>query len=547
MSHSEKVPEQRSAAKLFSFGQKMLLLVSALCIGVVTLVGGPLALLRWTTGAVIVFYLVFVTFKLLVWAAAKHSTSYAFYDRIAEVADDLLPTVTILVPMHDEANMVAPLIEALLRLLYPARKLQVLFLLEEDDKSTRSVVHAANLPSHISVLIVPNIGPRTKPKACNFGYMHARGDLVVIFDAEDRPEYNQLRFVAKMFAYYQSRARTATIGCLQARLVFWNPASSLISACYAGEYGVHFYLMLDGLARLDLIPPLGGTSNHFLREALDAIAKANGPWVFTDERGNRHTMIGPWDPYNLTEDADMAFRLKMSGWETKMIPVATYEEAPANLLVALWQRSRWFQGYIQTALVQLRRPVQTIRKVGFIRWFCFHLFILGTPLSALLNPLTWATTILYILSRVFVWESVTTFMEALFPGPIYYIGMFVAVFGNGLLFYQKLMTALKRQQINEEHPVAVEENPLVAHLQENEYGQVLRLIVSTAAWWGVTPASAYIAVTKLTIPSLRFHWSKTGHGHDNQLESNLQQQLTTETTPSSVALLERPQDEREGA
>lgn len=536
---------QRTAATLLSPGQAILAIVLVILAATQTVVFGPLSLLRTIVALITAFYVVFVGFKFLVWSAATPTSASRIYERLAMLSDATLPMYTVLVPIVKEANGVAPLVQSLSELIYPISKLQILLLLEEYDTETQDAVNQVNLPSQFKVLIVPDVGPRTKPKACNYGYMHAKGKCVVIYDAEDRPHKNQLRFAATVFQYMASKAKTKMVGCLQARLAFWNPRVSNVATFYWAEYVVHFYTMLEGMARLGFIAPLGGTSNHFRKDALDDVAMANGEWVFDAPDGRKIVMYGPWDPYNLTEDADLAFRLEMAGWHIKMIPTVTYEEAPSGLIKAKDQRSRWLQGYAQTGLVHTRQPISSIRRVGLLRWLGFNLYILGTPFSILINPLTWATTILYIVSRLWNLTSVTLFLEGLFPGPVYYAGMLVAVVGNALLFYQKLITPLKRQQQSESVPAGTEQCHLATNLNTEEYGLTFRLLF-TPLWWAFTSASAYRAFRKLLIPSQRHTWDKTTHGHALEHEAQLAQ-LTTGTTPSSADVLRHPQGDIENA
>ena len=78
---------------------------------------------------------------------------------------------------------------------YPMSKLQVLLLMEADDADTIAAAKAARPPDHVRFVVVPAGGPQTKPKACNVGLALAEGEFLVIYDAEDRPEPEQLREV----------------------------------------------------------------------------------------------------------------------------------------------------------------------------------------------------------------------------------------------------------------------------------------------------------------------------------------------------------------
>jgi cellulose synthase/poly-beta-1,6-N-acetylglucosamine synthase-like glycosyltransferase len=56
--------------------------------------------------------------------------------------------------------------------------------------------------------------------------------------------------------------------------------------------------------------------------------------------------VGAWDPFNVTEDADLGLRLARHGFRTGMITRPTYEDAPEKLKNWLPQRTRWFKGWM---------------------------------------------------------------------------------------------------------------------------------------------------------------------------------------------------------
>ena len=294
-----------------------------------------------------------------------------------------LPVYTVLVPLYHEVAVLPQLAGAMRALDWPKAKLDVRLLLEEDDIETIEAARAAQLPMYFTIVLVPKDGPRGKPKACNYGLMHARGEYVVIFDAEDRPEADQLK---KAFAAFQSSE--PDIACVQGRLNFYNPEQNLMTRWFTAEYSMWFDLILPALQRTGAPIPLGGTSNHFRREALEA--------------------LGSWDPYNVTEDADLGLRLAKSGLRTAVLDSTTYEEA--NPAVGNWirQRSRWIKGFMQTWLVHMRHPVALWRALGPGGFFSFHLILGGTLLVLLLNPLYWILTALWF-------ATYWSWIQALFP------------------------------------------------------------------------------------------------------------------------------------
>jgi cellulose synthase/poly-beta-1,6-N-acetylglucosamine synthase-like glycosyltransferase len=275
-----------------------------------------------------------------------------------------LPGYTILVPLHREANIVPQLISSLRSIDYPAERLDVKLVVEEDDIDTVEAVHRANADGAFEILHVPAGEPRTKPRACNYALQFARGEFLVIYDAEDQPEPDQLKKAVHAF-----RTGPTDVACLQARLNFFNARECWIARMFALDYALWFDFLLPGLDRLRIPMPLGGTSNHFRVDALRA--------------------IHGWDPFNVTEDADIGIRLARLGYRTRTLDSTTYEEATNALGNWLRQRTRWLKGYMQTWLVHMRDPRQLWRNAGAGGFFGFQLFVGGTVASALLNPLLW--------------------------------------------------------------------------------------------------------------------------------------------------------------
>jgi cellulose synthase/poly-beta-1,6-N-acetylglucosamine synthase-like glycosyltransferase len=266
------------------------------------------------------------------------------------------PTYTILCPLYHEANGVADLVAALERLDYPRDALDIKLIVEGDDVDTIAATLAVSGAPHIDVVIVPPAAPRTKPKALNAALAHARGDYVVVYDAEDRPHPQQLR--AALAAFEDGLANLA---CVQAPLDIDNADVSWISRQFAAEYAILFREVLPLLASLKLPFPLGGTSNHFRIDALRA--------------------SGGWDPNNVTEDADLGYRLARDGYALSMIGPPTYEEAPISFSAWLAQRTRWIKGHMQTWLVLMRNPFRTVHELG-LRGFAMMQLMLGGGLIA---------------------------------------------------------------------------------------------------------------------------------------------------------------------
>lgn len=281
---------------------------------------------------------------------------------IAPRRDDAdLPVYTLLVPLYREAAVLPSLVAALKRLDYPAAKLDIRLILEADDAGTAAAAHGLDLPVQFHLVIVPPAEPRTKPKALNYALALARGELVAIYDAEDRPEPGQLRAAVEAFA-----AGPSDLACVQARLGFYNARETWLTRQFAIEYAGLFDALLPALDALGLPIPLGGTSNHFRRAALER--------------------AGAWDPHNVTEDADLGMRLARLGYSCRVIESHTWEEACGRPRPWLRQRSRWLKGWMQTWFVHMRAPARLYRELGPRGFAAFNLLIGGMVLAGLGHP-----------------------------------------------------------------------------------------------------------------------------------------------------------------
>jgi cellulose synthase/poly-beta-1,6-N-acetylglucosamine synthase-like glycosyltransferase len=467
-----------TAARLLSPGQKVLAFLI-----VIVLVGGFVWNPR-TTGSVVSgvfvgFYLVFALFKLVVTVAGRGHRPLL----MAPLPPlNRLPHYGVLLPVHKEANMLRRLVARINRLQYPHDRLHVYLLIEHDDAETLAAARAIGLRfyrdgrpargplGHIVVVVIPPGGPKTKPNAMNAAIPLLVADgcrYLTIYDAEDRPDPDQL--LKAVATFWMARR---DIICLQAELVFWNDDTNWVSALYWIGYKVHFLRFIPGLARLGLPIPLGGTSNHFKVEALLEVALPGG-------------LV--WDPHNLTEDADLGARLAGAGYRADLLSSVTLEEAPVSSRVVDKQQRRWKGGYLQTALVHTRHPLRSARRMGPLRWLCFILLTLGTPLTFLLNPIFIGLSIAYFASR-------SSVIADLFPTPVYYTATALLVIGNFGILHELVDICLEE-----------------AERTRGRFGLVKYMFAAQLMWLWMS-RSTYIAVFELLIGKRA--WHKTPHGHE---------------------------------
>lgn len=372
--------------------------------------------------------------------------------------DHELPSYSVLVPAYHEPEVCERLVANLRKIDYPGDRLEILLLLEEDDSATiDAATKAIGDADDIHIVRVPTRQPRTKPKALNYGLTISRGSIITIYDAEDRPDPLQLRKAALALA-----AAPPDVACMQAQLTFFNPTQNLITKWFSIEYSMWFSQLLPGLAQLDAPIPLGGTSNHFRREVL--------------------LELNAWDPFNVTEDADLGVRMRRHGYRSGVLDSVTEEEANSDFINWVKQRSRWYKGYAQTLLVHLRQPRRLYTEIGLKELLLFVLFVGGTPLLALLNPLFWTLATLW-------WFVHPAVIRDLFPTGVYFAGMICWIVGNFIFAY---MCALSVR------------DPDKSQLR-------LAALLMPLYWVMMSIAALKAAIQLLSAPS---YWEKTTHGLD---------------------------------
>ncbi|MBV8441901.1 MAG: glycosyltransferase [Hyphomicrobiales bacterium] len=295
------------------------------------------------------------------------ATASSAEDEPPLLTDDELPVYTVVAALYREANVVEALVRAFDAFDYPKSKLDIKLVVEQRDMATLSRIVELRLPARYEVIVAPPGRPATKPRALNIGLASARGELLVVYDAEDAPAPNQLRLAASRFAADKD------VDCLQARLTIRNPEDSWLSKLFSVEYAALFDLINPGLCALELPIALGGTSNHFRASALGR--------------------AGAWDEWNVTEDADLGIRLARLGYRVAALNSDTWEEAPHELGNWFRQRVRWQKGWMQTLIVHTRRPIAFARDLGPLGVAAAITLLLGSILGGLFWPFFAAGTI----------------------------------------------------------------------------------------------------------------------------------------------------------
>jgi cellulose synthase/poly-beta-1,6-N-acetylglucosamine synthase-like glycosyltransferase len=403
------------------------------------------------------FFLISIIFKLFLALVGSRFELHQAVTReeVRQVDDDELPIYTIHLPVYKEDKLIKKLIWNLQSLDYPREKLDIKLLIEEDDDKTLNAVRNLDFPAVFEVIVVPFHMPKTKPKACNYGLHFSRGTFLTIYDAEDVPDTDQLKKVVTLF-----NKLPVNYVCIQCALNYFNRGENFLTRMFTLEYSYWFDYMLPGLDTFDIPIPLGGTSNHFKFEFL--------------------IELGGWDPFNVTEDADLGVRAYAKGYKVAIINSTTYEEANNEMFNWVRQHSRWIKGYMQTHLVHMRNPVKFWKKVGWKGFLGFNFFIGATPITFLVYPLLLAIFLCYLMFDL-------TSIRSFFPDWVLFMSIINLMVGNILMIYINMMAVFKRR-----------------------YYELILFAIANPVYWLLHSWAAYKGLYQLIVKP--FYWEKTNHG-----------------------------------
>ncbi len=362
---------------------------------------------------------------------------------------------SVIIPLYKEQQVVTQIKKAMTALRYPIEKIEFLITLEEYDHETRAEILRNNFPAEFRIITLPDVKPKTKPKALNVAFEEAKGEFVVIYDAEIIPDVDQPKKAA--WAFHLNPG----IAAFQTRLDHYNAETNVLTGLFNAEFASYYDVVLPGLQKLKIPFPLSGHSTHF--------------------RTNVLRDAGGWDPYNVTEDVDVAVRLSRLGYTTGILDSLSKEEATISMVTWVMQRTRWMKGFLQTSLVHMQHPLRLIKDMGGMTRFVSFLFLV--PGSAALNLMN-----LFYLSLTLIWVTFhPSFIQSFFAMPILYLTYLTTVLGVTTSVFLNLLSLYRR----------------------GRFGIVIYAYLSPL-YWLLLSVSAVRATYQFFIDPIS--WEKTTHG-----------------------------------
>ncbi len=231
------------------------------------------------------------------------------------------PTVSILIPAHNEEIVIEETLKAMINLNYPKDKLEVIIINDDSTDSTGAIAETyAALHPYIKVVhTMPPFSGKGKSVALNRGLKHSTGEVVVVYDADNIPEPDA---VQKLVHVLQKDEKT---GVSVGKFRVINADRNLLTRLINIETITFQWLAQAGRWFWFKLATIPGTNFAIRRSILEK--------------------LGGWDEQALSEDTELSIRVYNLGYHIEFFPAAVaWEQEPESWSVWWKQRTRWACG-----------------------------------------------------------------------------------------------------------------------------------------------------------------------------------------------------------
>lgn len=301
-----------------------------------------------------------------------------------------LPTVSILIPSHNEELVIESTLKAMVNLEYPKDKLEIIPINDNSSDGTGFIVDKyAKLYSFINPLHTkPPTGGKGKSGALNQGFKHSTGDVIVVYDADNTPEPEAVYNL--VIGLNNDKKAAAVVGKFRVS----NAKENLLTRFINIETLTFQWLAQAGRWHWFKMTTIPGTNFAIRRSVIKE--------------------LGGWDEQAISEDTELSFRVYNAGYHIRFFPAAiTWEQEPETLKVWWNQRLRWAQGnqyVIFKFLFQLRQLKNKVRMDLFYFLFTYLFFFGGILISHLIFVLNLIFDLELIIGNVSIFLLVTGFL-----------------------------------------------------------------------------------------------------------------------------------------
>ncbi len=240
-----------------------------------------------------------------------------------EVAGLFRPKVSILIPCHNEERVIGHLLDRLVAVTYPKRRLEVIPIDDASTDSTADTIKEYAEKHHFIKPLYRPKGGNGKAAALNHALEASKGEIILTFDADYLPQYDIVEKLVTPFV-------DPEVGGVQGRVTVFNEDESFVSKLVTLERIGGYRVDQVARDRFGLIPQYGGTVGGFRRDLLEE--------------------FGGWDEAILAEDTDLTAKTVLAGYKIRYVLEAeSYEEAVTTWRSYWRQRHRWAKGHMQCA------------------------------------------------------------------------------------------------------------------------------------------------------------------------------------------------------
>lgn len=279
---------------------------------------------------------------------------------LPELDDANAPFVTIMVPAHNEGIVIVKTVEALLKFNYPKDRYEIIVINDNSSDNSAELlaeVQAQHPSRNLYVINTDNItGGKGKSNALNIGFKSAKGEVIAIYDADNTPESNALRYLVAELQNNEEYG--AVIGKFRTR----NKDVNILTRFINIETLSFQWMAQAGRSQMFKLCTIPGT-NFVMRRSI------------VEE-------IGGWDEKALAEDTEISFRIYMMGYRIKFQPAAvTWEQEPQTFDVWFRQRTRWVKGNIYVIIKNFKLLFnKKARRIRFdiIYFLSVYFFLLSS-------------------------------------------------------------------------------------------------------------------------------------------------------------------------
>lgn len=272
------------------------------------------------------------------------------------------PTVSILIPAHNEELVIEDTLQAMVQLHYPKDKLEVILINDCSTDKTGQIAdaYAKRYPFIQVVHTQPPFGGKGKSAALNHGFRRSTGDIIVVYDADNTPEPDAVSNL--VLALLKDKKAGVVVGKFRVINARKNWLTRFINVetitfQWLAQAGRWFWF------RMVTIP---GTNFAIRRSVLE--------------------QVGGWDEQALAEDTELSIRVYHAGYHIRFFPAAvTWEQEPETWKVWWKQRTRWVRGNLYVIGKYLFRFRQLHNKKVLLDLFyflCTYILLFGGILTS---------------------------------------------------------------------------------------------------------------------------------------------------------------------